>query len=197
MLYDGTFVKQQPVTLHQRIEGFYDPANVPGRITYIAGSAQSNLNEMLRIDTDGDPATVPAGTPACSMARLGNAWDTVTRQTAALTWTRPGELGYLDTSIAPQTTGPLGFLVNDCVAMGAMIYQTQVNDGDADGLLDKWESSASPLLDPNGVALPNFKNMGADPGTQGCLHRGRRDAGGRPARHTAPKPFRCESRSIR
>jgi hypothetical protein len=95
-------------------------------------------------------------------AASGSAWDTITRSTASLTgFAQAG--GFLDTSIAPQTTGPLGFLVNDCVAMGAMIYQTQVNDSDFDGLLDRWETSAVPLVDPNGVALPHFRNMGADP----------------------------------
>jgi hypothetical protein len=162
VLYDGTFVKQQPMTLRQRIEGFYDPANVPGRITYIAGSAQSGLNEILRIDTDGDPATVPAGTSSLFDGASGNAWDNVTRQTSPLTsFAQAG--GYLDTSIAPQTTGALGVLVNDCVAMGAMIYQTQVNDRDADGLLDRWESSDVELRDPMNAALPRFTQMGADP----------------------------------
>jgi hypothetical protein len=46
--------------------------------------------------------------------------------------------------------------------MGAMIYKTQVNDSDADGLLDKWETSTIPIVDPNGLALPDFKAMGAD-----------------------------------
>jgi hypothetical protein len=165
VLYDGTFVKQQPDTLRQRIEGFYDPASVTGRITYIAGSAQSGLSEVLRVDTDGDPTTVPAGVSGLFSAVSGNAWDTVTRPTAALTgFAKAG--GFLDTSIAPVTTGPLGFLRNDCLAMGAMVYQTQVNDSDFDGLLDRWETSAVSLIDPNGVALPHFKNMGADPLTK-------------------------------
>ena len=163
VLYDGTFVKQQPDTLRQRIEGFYDPASVPGQITYIAGSAQSGLGEVLRVDTDGDAATPPVSTSGLFAGAAGSAWDNVTRQTAALTGLAKAG-GFFDTSIAPQTTGPLGFLVNDCVAMGAMIYQTQVNDGDLDGLLDKWESSAVPLSDPKGTALPHFKAMGADPG---------------------------------
>ncbi len=176
VLYDGTFVKQQPGTLNQRIEGFYDAASVNGQITYIAGSAQSNLNEILRIDTDGNPATVPAGTASLFDGASGEAWDTVTRQTAPLTLNAQA-LGYLDTSISPQTTGPLGFLVNDCVSMGAMIYQTQVNDTDEDGLLNRWESSTS-LLDPNGNPLPNFPDMGALAGTPDVFIESRRDAGG-------------------
>jgi hypothetical protein len=162
VMYDGTFVKQQPGTLNQRIEGFYDAASVPGQITYIAGSAQPNLREVLRVDTDGNPATIPSGTSDLFRAAAGDSWDNVTRQTAALTGLAK-TVGFFDTSIAPQITGPLGLLVNDCVAMGAMIYQTQVNDGDGDGLLDKWESSTVPLLDPKGNALPQFASMGADP----------------------------------
>ena len=79
-------------------------------------------------------------------------------QTAALTGAAKTG-GFLDTAIAPNRSRAPD---NDCLSMGAMIYQTQVNDGDLDGLLDKWESSAVPLLDPNGTALPNFKAMGAD-----------------------------------
>ena len=164
VLYDGTFVKHQQLTLNQRIEGFYDPANAPGRITYIAGSAQSVLNEVLRIDTDGDSPAPPVSTQRLFNGASGNAWDNVTRQTAALTGLGKAG-GYLDTSIAPQTTSGLGVLLNDCLALGAIIYQTPVNDGDADGLLDKWESSATPILDPRGNALPDFRNMGADPTT--------------------------------
>ena len=162
VLYDGTFVKQQPGTLRQRIEGFYDPANVPGQITFIAGSAQSNLREVLRIDTDGNPATIPAGTSDLFDGALGNAWDNVTRQTAPLT-ANAKALGYLDVSISPQTQGPSASWSTTAWRWAPSIYQTQVNDGDFDGLLDKWESPVS-LSDPNGVPLPNLNGMGADVG---------------------------------
>ncbi len=163
VIYDGTFVKQQSGTLYQRLEGFYDPASVPGQITYIAGSAQSSLGEVLSLETDGNPSTAPDTASDLFDGAAGDSWDNVTRQTAPLTGVAKAG-GFLDTSIAPLTTGPEGPSVNDCLSMGAMIFQTQVNDGDLDGLLDKWESSAVPLLDPKGTALPNFKAMGADPG---------------------------------
>ena len=67
VISDGSFVKQQPATLHQRIEGFYDPKSVQGQITYVAGSAQSNLGERLTgpfasrnglfVDLQGTPGT--------------------------------------------------------------------------------------------------------------------------------------------
>ena len=152
VISDGSFVKQQSATLHQRIEGFYDPKSVQGQITYVAGSAQSNLGERL---------TGPfASRNGLFSGSSGNAWDNVTVTTNALV----AGTTYIDTAIAPQTTGPLGFLVNDCIAMGAMIYRTEVNDTDEDGLLDLWESSASTLYDPKGQPLPKLSAMGADSG---------------------------------
>jgi hypothetical protein len=155
-MYDGTFVKQQPVTLTQRIEGFYDPANVTGRITYIAGSAQSGLGERLTGPFSAQNGLFNGG--------RGVAWDTVTRTTNSL-----AGAAFFDTSIAPQYSGVLSIL-NDCVSMGAMIYRTQVNDTDSDGLLNKWESSTDPILDPRGAALPNLRAM-----VGGADHQGQQD----------------------
>ncbi len=153
VMYDGTFVKQQPVTLNQRIEGFYDRTqNVPGRITYIAGSAQSGLGERL---------TGPFALQNNLFdGALGDSWDNVSVNATA----QPaGSTTSFSTAIAPQTTGILGPMVNDCISMGAIIYRTQVNDTDLDGLLNIWESSTITLLDPEGQPLPNLRAMvGAD-----------------------------------
>ena len=132
VIYDGTFVKQQSVTLRQRIEGFYDPANVPGRITYIGGSAQRNL---------GDTLTGPFATINNLFGgNSGNAWDNVGRTTNSLAGAT-----FFDTASAPQYGGSLNAF-NDCIAMGAMIYRTEVNDGDGDGLLNAWEILGSDAL---------------------------------------------------
>jgi hypothetical protein len=153
VIYDGTFVKQQSATFAQRIEGFYDPASVQGKVTYIAGSAQGNLRERL-----SGPFTQQTNAFA---ATSGNAWDNVTLTTNSLAGAT-----YFDTQIAPYTTGILGSLQNDCVAVGSVIFRSAVNDADLDGLLDRWESStnASPIYDPRGVALPPLADMGALPG---------------------------------
>jgi hypothetical protein len=44
----------------------------------------------------------------------------------------------------------------------AVIYRTEVNDGDNDGLLDRWETSEETLYDPNHQPLPNLAAMGAN-----------------------------------
>ena len=149
VMYDGVFTKQQQQTMSQRIEGFYDPASVLGQITYLVGSAQAGLAEKLTGPgiSENDPF----------IAGAGNAWDVVTRPTASLA----AGASFFDTTIAPRYTG-LASLFNDCMTLGAIVYRTQVNDTDGDGLLNRWESESG-LVDPNGEALPNLAAMGADP----------------------------------
>jgi hypothetical protein len=53
--------------------------------------------------------------------------------------------------------------VFDCVSPVVAVLATNVKDSDEDGLIDIWESSTTPLPDPNGGTLPNLRAMGADP----------------------------------
>ena len=47
--------------------------------------------------------------------------------------------------------------------MSAMIYRTEVNDGDHDGLLDRWEDAdTTTLLDPNGQRAARFQADGRE-----------------------------------
>ena len=47
----------------------------------------------------------------------------------------------------------------DCLTWAAVIYCTTVKDRDGDGLLDVWESSEIPPVDPLEQPLPNLKAM--------------------------------------
>ena len=50
----------------------------------------------------------------------------------------------------------------DCLSFGAVVLSTEVQDSDANGLLDVWElPQATPLLNPKGAPLPNLNAMGA------------------------------------
>ena len=60
------------------------------------------------------------------------------------------------------TVTPNG-LLSDCLSWSAIVVSTKVQDTDTDGLLDLWESSSEPILDPTGQALPLLSAMGADP----------------------------------
>jgi hypothetical protein len=56
----------------------------------------------------------------------------------------------------------------DCLTVAAMVFKTEVQDTDGDGLLDVWETamgttSAPALVDPNLKPLPALGAMGANP----------------------------------
>ena len=147
VIYDGGFTKPAFSTMQQTIRGFYDPSATPGaRMTHIVGDGRPYLSEKL-LFADQLIATNPFASTA------GPKWDNPTHENVPL---KPDA-----TSATVQVT-PNG-LLSDCVSYSAMVLSTEVQDTDDDGLLDLWESSETPILDPHGQALPNFKAMGADP----------------------------------
>lgn len=150
MYDDGFTVDNANRTMTQVLRGFYQPSSTPNAsLTYIAGSGQPNKNEILRI---GD--TVVSTNPFS--ASSGSAWDTVSF---------PVDLGAAPTTVSQVTTSVSiqGVSGSDCVTPVAIIFKTDVLDSDGDGLLDIWESSTTPLQDPDGRPLPLLSAMGADP----------------------------------
>ncbi len=144
VIYDGSYTLTNSLRgMTQILKGFYDPAAVPGKMTHIVGAGQASRNELF----------VAPGVRELNAFRgsLGSAWDNVTRNTQAVT----GDS--VTTSVSFSGFGP-----QDCLIWSAIVYRTAVNDADGDGLLDKWESSSSSLVDPLGNALPNLFAMGAD-----------------------------------
>ena len=154
VLYDGGFTLDNSTrTMNQTIKGFYQSADGPdrpdgtgklgveGKLTHIVGSGQANKSETLWFND------VPLGSPFTASA--GPSWDNPTFPV----WVPPAS-AQVTTSVNPS---------NDCLTWGATVFRTEVQDTDQDGLLDIWESSATPILDPLGQPLPNLKAMGADP----------------------------------
>ncbi len=145
VIYDGSWAMDNATQgMTQTIEGFYDPAPVAGEITHIVGSGQANKSENLRVN----------GTTVINPFQgfEGEAWDNVTVVTPNL-----NGADTLETSV-----DNVGFNSFDCLTWSAVIYRTEVNDSDLDGLLDAWEMDSG-LTDPNGVTLPDLAAMGADP----------------------------------
>jgi hypothetical protein len=151
VLYDGGYtIDNSSREMTQTIRGFYQPANAPddrqATITYIVGSGQSNKNEEVFFN-----GTLLATSPFGGF--LGEAWDSPTFAVAL-----GSDVTEVTTSVSTRNvSGP------DCLTVGATIFKTAVQDTDGDGLLDVWESSPTPLLDPNGRELPLLSAMGADP----------------------------------
>ncbi len=147
VLYDGAYTMDQSRgSMYQRLQGFYQPATTTAKLTHIVGSSQGNASERLLFN-DGVIAPNPF------KAARGASWDNPTFDVAS-----PTTLAQVTTSVDHA-----GFSTFDCLTWGAIIYRTTVKDSDDDGLLDIWESSSTPVLDPRGRPLPLLSTMGADP----------------------------------
>jgi len=152
VLYDGAFTKRALARMDQSFVGFYDASTNPiAKMTHIVGDGGPFRSEKVTIG--GLPFVNPY------TGSLGPRWDnpTFNLPTPSL------QVGPYGESMA-MTVDRFG-LIPDCVSFSAAILLTTVQDTDGDGLLDRWEqtTSTNPLLDPNGGALPNLGDMGADP----------------------------------
>jgi hypothetical protein len=146
VIYDGAYTLDQSTRgMSLTVGGFYD-AGTAAKLTHIVGSGQANKGENLTYN-----GTRIAENPFASSA--GPNWDNPTFALDA------------DPSRQEITTGVdvTGLNSFDCLSWAAVVYRTTVKDGDGDGLLDRWETSTAPILDPNGVELPNLALMGAQP----------------------------------
>ncbi len=172
VFYDGAYTMSatDQVGMRQTIDGFYD-AGTAAKITHVVGGGQSNTSEVLQYNG----ATIPTSTSSNPFASARSAqWDNPTFEVTA------------DPTLTAVTTsvdqGVGGFSSWGCLTWAAVVYRTTVKDFDGDGLLDRWEASESPILDPNGQALPNLKAMGALPNRKdlfieiGYLRTGATDA---------------------
>src|SRR5205814_260331 len=66
-----------------------------------------------------------------------------------------GTVSTATTTVTPRSNNA------GCVSWGAMIFKTDLQDFDKDGLLDVWETNSG-LTDPNNNPLPDIRAMGAD-----------------------------------
>ena len=112
VIYDGSWVMDNSTGgMTQTIEGFYDPANVGGKMTFLVGSGQANKSEVLQVGQSsfGSPFT----------GSLGGSWDNVTVATDAIE-----SQDSLVASVVPSGS-------SDCLTGSAIIYQTTVPIGSA------------------------------------------------------------------
>ena len=116
VIYDGSWVMDNSTHgMTQTIEGFYDPADVGGKMTFIVGNGQPNKSEILQVGQN------VFGSPFAG--NQGDDWDNVTVVTDSIV----GQ-DSLVTSVQEGSGS------SDCLTGSAIIYQTEVNDTDEDGL---------------------------------------------------------------
>ena len=145
VIYDGGYTLDNSTgAMFQTIEGFYQPANpAVAKMTHIVGSGQLNKSETLLFDV-GTTATHSIATNPFR-ASAGDSWDNPPFVDLNL-GTSPGSVTQVTTGVSPSS---------DCLTWGAIVFKTEVEDSDHDGLVDVWETSPS-LVDPNGRPLPNL-----------------------------------------
>ena len=145
VIYDGGFtVDKRTPNLNIVMSGYYQPASEPdANLTMIVADGQPLLEKL-----------VLNSVPIAVDPFAGPVWENPTFPISA---------SILGTG--PSTTVRVSGFGNpfDCVSPVVAVLATNVKDSDEDGLIDIWESSATPLPDPNGGNLPNLKAMGADP----------------------------------
>jgi hypothetical protein len=172
VIYDGISVLPETpgAKMSQTIRGIYksETATKFARITHLGGSGQPNgsdqmffLNRAL-LPTDPPPASVPSwvdgfgGTSSASDRSWSN-------KSVDVTSSMPGASPF-DTTYGET----VGTIVNhssanpyDCLAWGAVIFETNEADADQDGLPDGLEDAALGLSGPDGTPMPNLNAMGA------------------------------------
>jgi hypothetical protein len=167
VIYDGSYsANNQALVTTQTIQGFYQPVVPPAvavaKLTHIVGDGQSNKSESVTFGTStGSSVTLPSlysGLPPFPGVYNG-AWDNPTWFPNAYGNAVVGSASTVTTASTTVTPDPI---IPDCVSWGAVVFSTNVQDTDGDGLLDIWESQSG-LTDPNGNPLPDLYAMGADP----------------------------------
>jgi hypothetical protein len=139
VLYDGAFTGTASLGLNQTMGGFYQASfDSDARMTQIVGNGQSiSKGERQTLSVNG---AIPEGVPANPfVGAQGANWDNYT----------------FNINLAPNASsvGTQVQLTQDCLSWAAIVTSTNVQDSDADGLLDVWETS--------GLALnPGVRNDG-------------------------------------
>jgi hypothetical protein len=161
-VYDGAFaMDQSEAGLQLAIQGLYDARPGPARFSLVGGSGRADREEVLRFNEPPFADATPLATNAFSSS-LGDRWDNPTFGADDGVFTPAPPAGGV-TSQVTTSVSKEHLAAADCVTFAAAIYSTEVEDRDGDGLLDAWEESTTPILDPNGQPLPNLGAMGADP----------------------------------
>jgi hypothetical protein len=160
VFYNGLHIKVQGQPMNHTIRGFFDAApGATGKLTHVVGSGAPNGNDRVYFNN----VAVPNGLNRFVHASGGTsdrAWSNPTFPNLPLTGLTTDNV-YGDTVTTRVDHGGNNS-PDDCLTWSAIIFSTQVEDTDGDGLLDKLESSGG-WKEPNDQPLPDLAAMAADP----------------------------------
>jgi hypothetical protein len=182
VIYEGghTMNNARP-NFEVQLDGFYQAlstsAAVPSpdaKLSVIVSNGQSNFSERLTLRsisaagaTAGTyaPALNPfRGTAGEAGAGTDKGFDVVTfRDLPRAPGVQPQPVLTGDSRTAVLRVEPPSSGSFDCLSFSTVVASTRVQDRDADGLLDVWETSSNLVDAATGQPMPNLAAMGADP----------------------------------
>ena len=161
VVYDGVHIQMPGEITTHTIRGFMQSSllNSAARFSSIVGSGAPNATDRVAFRSGGSFAVVGTN----SFLRTGGgtsdrAWSNPTFPVTLTNMPATATADYgeeVQTRVDHTSTTPF-----DCLAWAATVFSTQVQDADADGLIDALESTSG-LKNPAGESFPNLANMGA------------------------------------
>ncbi len=163
-MYTGNTIKPDNTSLDLTIKGIYGSASAKSaKITHIVSSGQPNSRLRFSFAGAGAASATEIGASPFTDGPASQRWwanPTVDVSALMVPGGNTGAYGEtVSTSIFHSSSGGS----YDCVALGAVVFSTAVEDVDKDGLPDALENApvGSPLTDADGHTLPDLNGMGA------------------------------------
>ena len=146
VIYDGgVTVDQDTPTMQLTLGGYYDASSAgASKMTHLVGDG-GGRPETLSINGSAVPQSNPFP------GSLGSAWDNPTYALPAGTVS--------DAGVTTGVTFPSNSI--DCLSWAGVLFRTDVQDSDGDGIPDKVEEGTA-VVPAGEPALPNFPAMGAN-----------------------------------
>jgi hypothetical protein len=146
VIYDGgVTVDQDTPTMELSLGGYYDASNAgPSKMTHLVADGGLRPETLSINDTP-----VPESNPF--PGALGSAWDNPT-------YTLPAG-SVSDAGVTTGVTFPSSSI--DCLSWAGVLFRTDVQDSDSDGIPDKVEEGTA-VVPAGEPPLPDFPAMGAN-----------------------------------
>ena len=162
LIYTGNKIKPENTALDLTIKGIYGSSSIKSaKITHILSSGQPN--SRLRFSFAGAgaaTATEIGASPFLDGPASQRWWANPTVDVSDLMHPEFNDTGAYGETVSTSIFHTPGGAY-DCVALGAVVFSTSIEDVDKDGLPDALENALSPLTDADGSTLPDLKAMGA------------------------------------
>ena len=165
VIYTGNTIKPDNMTLGLTVKGIYGSSlNKSAKITHIVSSGQPNSRLRFSFAGAGAASATEIGASPFSNGPASQRWwANPTADVSSLMHPEFADTGAYGETVSTSIFHSSSAGGYDCVALGAVVFSTAIEDVDKDGLPDALENApiGSPLTDADGRTLPDLNAMGA------------------------------------